>query len=420
MTAQLFPSSGQPAILAGMMMLRTLMMLLVLAPSLRAENWPRWRGPDGSGLSSETRLPTRWSPTEQVAWKIEIPGEGSSSPILWGEKIFLTSARERGRARLVHCLDSKNGKLLWSRSLECKNPETTSAVTGHAASTPATDGTHVVAWFGNAGVVCFDFAGKQLWHHPFAEFESELGLASSPILHDGKVILVCDHDGSRFTSFDSFLIALDVKTGRELWKTPRPKLERSWSTPILVPGKEDKPELIVNAQDGVRAYDPATGKELWHQKEKEERWVTPSPVFGHGLIFATSGKDGPIVALKPGSGAVAWRQDRGGPYVCSPVLVGDHLYVLLETGFLLCFEAKTGKQLYRERLAGKFTSSPAAGAGHIYLTNEAGATFIVRAAAKFELVGQNKLNEYTVASPAIAAGRLFLRTEKHLFAIGGQ
>lgn len=393
------------------------------AHPLHGGNWPRWRGPDGNAVSSEANLPVTWSTTENVCWKAAVPGEGSSSPIVWDDHVFVTSAFERGSRRAMFCYDRSTGRQRWTREITDADPEVASALTGHAAATPVTDGTRLVAAFGNAGVVCCDFDGKLLWHRRLGNFESELGLATSPILHDGSVLLVCDHDGNRFRSFDSFLIALDLKTGQTRWKTDRPDLYRSWSTPIVIPAG-DRRELIVCAQDELRGYDPATGRPLWHVAGMTG-WVTPSPVFGAGMIFATSGKDGPTLAIRPGGRGdvtgthVVWSQPKGAPYVCSPLLYGDHLYVHNEQGILTCREARTGKELYRHRLEGKFTASAAAGDGKVYLVNEDGVTFVIKAGRAFELLARNPLDGDCLASPAISAGRFFLRTQRHLYCISG-
>jgi outer membrane protein assembly factor BamB len=432
---------------------------------VRAENWPRWRGPDGNAVAPEKPLPSRWDTQRNVRWKVAVPGEGYSSPIVWEDRLYLTTALDFGKRRTVLCLDRHTGKTLWSRDVRHDNPERTSALTGHAAATPVTDGRHVVACFGNAGVVCYDRDGKQLWHRDLGTFDSELGLASSPILAGTRVILVCDHDGDRFTSFDSYLIALDLPTGKEVWKTERRGIYRSWSTPILVPpppatppskgGEQATPpasppskggenpskgreksvsppleggvkggwELIVNAQDQLRAYDPDSGKLLWHVTGMTG-WVTPSPVYGHGLIFATSGKTGPTLAVRPGgrgdvtASHVAWKEENHGPYVCSPLVYGEHLYVHNEQGILSCYQARTGELLYRQRLEGKFIASAVAGDGKVYLTNETGTTHVVRAGARFELLARNALGEASLASPAVANGEIFLRTERHLYCIG--
>jgi outer membrane protein assembly factor BamB len=394
------------------------LLLLALPAQAPTADWPGWRGPDGSGVSAEKELPSRWSQTENVRWKAKVPGEGVSSPVVCKGRVFLTSSLDRGARRQVHCFVRETGKLLWSREIKDEEPEGTSAVTGHAASTPVTDGKCVVAFFGHAGVVCYDFAGKRLWHRKLGEFESDLGLASSPVFYKGRVLLVCDHDGDRFTSFDSFLVALDLATGQECWKTSRRGLHRSWGTPLLVPAGK-KRELIVAGEDALRGYDPEDGKLLW-QTAGLTGWVAPSPVFGHGLVFATSGKNGPVLAVKPGGRgkvAPAWRHDTGGPYYCSPLLNGDYLYVHDEHGFLSCYEARTGKRQYRERLRGKFTASAVGGAGKVYVTNEDGVTYVLKAGPKFTVLARNPLGEECLASPAIAGGELFVRTEHHLYCI---
>jgi outer membrane protein assembly factor BamB len=395
---------------------------LLLAPQ-GASDWPGWRGPGGNGVAADARLPLRWGPGHNVRWRQTLAGEGSSSPVVHGRRLYLTASLQDGCRRLVLAFDRDTGRPLWTHELADDNPERSSAVAGWAAPTPATDGERVVAVFGNAGVVCLDAAGRRLWHRPLGPFESELGLASSPLLAGGRVFLVCDHDGDRFTSFDSFLLALDAGTGRELWHVERRGLGRSWATPLLVDAGLGRQELIVSGQDEVRGHDPETGRLLWREPGLSG-WVAPSPVAGLGLVFATSGRDGAVLALRPGplppgAGRVVWKQPRGGPYVPSPLLYGDFLYVPHETGFLSCFEARTGRLLYRERLGGaKVSASPVGGAGRVYLTNEAGVTFVVRAGPRFEVLARNDLGEGCWASPACADGLLFLRTERHLWCLG--
>ncbi len=383
--------------------------MLLLALALLAQDWPRWRGPDGSGLSAGSPLPERWSTTDRVAWSVPIPGEGASSPVVRGKAVFLTSARERGTVRIVHRLDLETGAIRWSGEIDDPDPERTSALTGHAAPTPAVDASRVVAFFGNAGVVAYDLEGKRLWRTSLGAFDTELGIASSPILWGDLVIVVADHDG------ESFLAGLDAASGRIRWKTPRPGLARSWSTPIVAAG-----ELVVNAQDELRGYDPGSGRELW-KVTGMSGWVTPSPVAGEGRVFATSGKDGPTVAVRTGgrgnvtSTHVDWREERGGPYVGSPLWLDGRLYVLEEAGRLTCREASTGRVVYRERLKGTFTASGVAGDGKLYFANEAGTTVVVRAGAAFEVLAENPLEEEILASPAIAGGSLLLRTRTRLW-----
>lgn len=404
--------------------MRLLLFTLCLAFAARAsaEDWPRWRGPAGNAVSGESGLPTEWGADQNIAWRTELPGEGASSPIVCGKRIFLTASFDEGMRRTVVCIDRDTGQIIWIRETLDDNPEVSSALTGYAAPTPASDGQRVVAALGNAGVVCYTAAGERLWHRDFGEFESELGLASSPVIARDRVFLLCDHDGNRFRTFDSFLIALALDSGKTVWKTDRPGLYRSWSTPILVPATDRHHELIVNAQDHLRAYDPATGDELWRVGGMTG-WVTPSPVFAHGLIFAASGRDGPTMAVRSGGRGdvtetrVAWIQRQGAPYVCSPVAYGEQLYVLNEQGILSCYRATTGKLEYRERLDGKFVGSPVAGDGKLYFTNDRGATYVVRSGPKFELLSRNELAEDCRASPAISAGSIFLRTSKAFYRI---
>ena len=395
----------------------TLLVMLHTRPGI-GENWPRWRGPLGNGVSSESVVPVQWSRAKNILWKTVISGEGSSSPIVFGNRVVLTSARDDGLFRAVHCLDAGTGRLLWTREIEDENPELTSAVTGHAAPTAVTDGERIIAWFGNAGVVCFDFAGVQLWRRSLGSFDTELGIASSPILRDGRVILVCDHDGTAFKTFDSFLISLDVKTGRTVWKTRRKRLFRSWSTPIVV----NEHELVVNAQDELRGYAVADGALRWRVTGMTG-WVTPSPVFARGMIFATSGRNGPMLAVRPGGRGdvtvshMVWRHPRGAPYVCSPLVYQGLVFVHSEQGLLTCFEAASGKQHYRVRLGGKFIASAVAAGGYVYFTDEKGTTHVVKSQAEFSRVAKNQLAETVWASPAISSGRLLLRSGKRLWCV---
>jgi len=410
----------------SMIMAQALIVIgLAIVNPLAAENWPRWRGPEGGGKSSETGLPLRWSTTKNVVWKVEIPGEGSSSPIVWGKHLFVTSALEDGTRRQVHCLNRDTGIWNWTREITDDNPELTSALTGHAAATPATDGKHVVSFFGNAGLVAYDFQGRQMWHQDFGEFESELGLASSPIIDGDHVIQLCDHDGKFYRTFDSFMICLDVTTGRQIWKTNRRGLERSWSTPIVVPTDDavaGRRELIVNAQDELRGYSPESGQLLWHASGMTG-WVTPSPVYANGLLFATSGKDGPLLAVRPGgqgdvtSSRIEWSHARGGPYVCSPLVDQGRIFVINEFGIINGYRADTGERLFRKRLTGKFTSSPIAAAGYLYVTNESGKTYVLAMADTLQVVAENQLVDGCLASPAVSGQRLFLRTKHHLWCV---
>jgi outer membrane protein assembly factor BamB len=403
-------------------------LLLLQALVAQADDWPRWRGPAGNGVSSEKGLPVTWGPTENIRWKAAIPGQGSSSPIVCGDRIFLTASHDQGARRVLVCLDRATGQTTWTYEIQDDWPEITSALTGHAAATPATNGECVVAFFGNAGVVCCSMQGQLLWRTDLDDFESELGLASSPVIYQDMVILVCDHDGDRFNSFDSFLIALDLKTGETRWKTERRGLFRSWSTPILVPApvrdneNAESLELIVAGQDKLRAYDPNTGKELW-TAEGLTGWVAPSPVFADGLIFAASGKDGLTLAVRPGGRGdvtdthVVWSERRGAPYVSSPVYYENFVYIANELGVVTCRKSATGEIAWQKRLEGKFFASPIAGDGKVYLPADSGRVYVIAASPSFELLAENNLGEELLASPAVAHGCLFLRTASHLYCV---
>ncbi len=399
--------------------MRVIALLVLTASITMAGDWPGWRGPTGSGVSDEKSAPLTWSATKNVRWKTALPGEGASSPAIADGRIYLTAAHEKGARRVVLALDAATGKLLWQREFRDADPERSSALTGHAAPTPATDGRHVVAFLGNAGVVCLDRDGRLLWHKPLGGFDCELGLASSPMLHGGRVFLTCDHDGDRFTSFASYLVALDLATGKEVWKAERREQGRSWATPLIMPMTSDRHELIIAGDNGVRSHDPATGKLLWSVAGLET-WVAPSPIRAGAVVIAASGRNGPVLAIEPGKPEgkrLLWKKRNGGPYICSPVVWGDLLYLPHETGLLLCVELATGREVYRERLDGKFLASPLAVAGRLYWTDETGTTRVIRAGRKYEELASNPLGEEVRASPALVEGVLYLRGEKHLYAI---
>lgn len=407
-----------------------LVMAAFVADGRAAENWPRWRGPNGAAVSADKPLPVVWSDRQSIVWRTKLPGEGSSSPIVWNNRLFITSAVDAGARRQTHCLDVESGEILWTRRLDDDNAEVTSSLTGHAASTPATDGRHVVVFFGNAGAACYDFAGELLWRRDFGEFESELGLASSPVIDQGRVFLVCDHDGAPPASFHSFLIALDVASGETVWRTDRPGLFRSWSTPVLAPGVDNRRELVVNAQDELRGYSREGGELVWRVTGMAG-WVTPSPLVvgdcGNGvesLILAASGRDGPTLAVRTGGRGdvtgshVVWRDENSGPYVCSPLYYNGLLYVHNELGVLTCRQASTGKIHYRRRLGGKFIASAVAGDGKLYLGAEDGLWRVVQAGPEFVELATNRVDGPCLASPAIYDRRLFIRGGDTLYCIG--
>jgi outer membrane protein assembly factor BamB len=433
--------------------LLTLTLLNSNAGASRGANWPQWRGPDGQGVSAETGLPTEWSDAKNVKWKTPIAGRGHSSPIVWGKKIFLTSALDGenipGRtagvthkmsdgstfvhpdavgADLKHtfkvvCLDRDTGKILWERvAYEGPVQDSRHKKASFASSTPATDGKYVFAFFGSEGLYAYDFKGKQIWKQNLGTLgTASVGYGVSPILYGDLVIMQCDESG-----MNSFIAAFDKKTGKEVWRVPR-KVDVTWSTPVLVQAG-GRTELVTGAAEAIIAYDPATGKELWRHKGLESNAV-PTPVVSNDLVILTSGSPNKIaLALKAGgSGDVtgtsqlAWSYNKGTAYVPSPILYGDYVYLMTDRGLLTCLDAKTGKMEYEGARVPKptlFLASPVAYEGKILLTSEEGETFVLKAGPKYEVLRSNSVGEPVYASPAIANGNIFIRGEKHLFAIG--
>src|SRR5262249_44053216 len=314
--------------------------------------------------------PDKWSDTENVLWKVDLPGAGNSSPIIWKDRIFLTTAYDNGKRRSILCLSRDNGKQLWEAFAPDAKPEPCKDKNGHASGTATTDGERVYAYFGNHGVFCVDFAGKQVWHQPFPDMDAYHGTSCSPLLYKDRVIVFQDHRSAS----GSFVVAFDKKTGKELWKTAR-KEKVGWGSPVAV-RVGDHDEIIVSSEKRVYAYDPATGEVRWSCAGNLEE-VTPTPVVGHGLIYCCSGRAGPTLAINPGGSGdvskthVAWSVNTGSPFIPSPLLYGDYLYMvndILSVG--RCYEAKTGKLLWQERLGAVtkhgFSSSPIGVDGKVF------------------------------------------------------
>ena len=393
---------------------------MIEAEGEAAKYWPNWRGPSRQGLVRGTGYPDSWSPANNVLWKVALPGRGNSSPIVWGDFIFITSGQEDGSRRSILCFQRKDGKLLWEAAAPAAPAEKLYWKNTYASSTLATDGERIYGYFGNAGLLAVDFAGRTVWHRDLGRITLYHGSGGSPLLYKDRLILYQDQrDGS-------FIAAFDRKTGKTLWQTRRQE-KIGWGSPIAIrAGNRD--EIIVNSQDYVRAYDPDSGAELWRCSGTTME-VTPTPAVGHGLVFCPSGRAGPTLAIRPGGSGdvtsthVAWQTPRGSPFIPSPLVYGDYLYLVNDmTSIATCFEAKTGKLMWQGRLGEaqreSFSASPVGVDGKVFFTNDQGQTFVLAAGPEFRLVRVNDLGERTLASPALVDGRWYFRTERHLIAIG--
>jgi outer membrane protein assembly factor BamB len=385
-----------------------------------AKYWPRWRGPSGQGLVTGSGYADRWSPTENVLWKQSVPGSGNSSPIVWGDRIFVTTARDGGRRLSLLAYSRSDGSLLWEVDAPTGRSESVHQKNGHASATPSTDGQRIYVSFGARGLMAFDFSGKLVWHQDLGDMSNYWGTAGSPLLYKDRIILYQDQNQN------SFIAAFDAATGRELWRTRR-NARVGWGTPAAV-RVVDHDEIIVNGQYAVVAYNPDSGQELWRASGSTMETI-PTPVVGHGLVFNSSGRAGPTLAIRPGGQGdvtrthLVWSSPRGSPFVPSPILYGDHLYMVNDmTSIATAFEAATGESLWQGRLGVArregFSASPVAFDGKIFFTNDDGETFVLRAGSTFELLHTNQIGERMLASPALVDGKWYFRTQGHLFAIG--
>jgi outer membrane protein assembly factor BamB len=427
--------------------------ILFSADKIFGENWPGWRG-DGRGISHEKNLPLKWSEDEGVKWKAYIPGAGHSSPIVWGNLIFVTTAVAedssvesfRGGVYIggnldrpdeseyvyrVICLDTDQGNLHWSKAVIRQHPKTRRHIKNtYASETPVTDGIYVFASFGSAGLYCLDFQGKIIWQKDIGLTRDRRGwgTGASPILFQNTIIVNCDSDG------ESYIAALKKTTGDLVWRTDRDEIA-SWGTPFLF--KAGGRTIVVTNAQSMRGYDATTGKLLWECAGGSMVSV-PSPVSTENLVYLSSGHNmlrrQPIIAvcseasgdITPDKGesqsqGVVWTHPTGGPYVTSPIVVNNYLYVPLDKGALSCYDAETGKVVYEKQKLGMsntITASPTAGDGRIYILTEDGECYVVKLGSTFEILAVNKLDEIFCASPAISGDKLFLRGRKHLYCIG--
>ena len=420
------------------------LVILVWCASASAENWPSWRGPTGMGVSAEQKLPVTWSATENVRWKVKLPAAGNSTPIIWGDRVFITQPNDvtkwppkvpdyfaggssaGGHAvaekRSVMCFDRADGKLLWQGDVEYKEPEITHPTNPFCSASPVTDGVRVIAHHGSAGLVCYDFAGKELWKYDTGKLEHLWGTASSPILYGDLCIVWCG-PGER-----QFLVAVDKKTGEKVWETKEPggdagittrKFLGSWSTPLIIRvGDED--QLLFAVPFKIKGYDPKTGKELW-SSSGPGTYCYSSPLFVDGLAIF-----GPDLVKLGGLGDISKDRQRykvGSMFISTAVISGDYLYTYSNVGVPSCYDWKTGEDVWKsqieQRPGGKTAwGSPVHAAGRIYITDQGGATSVFADGAKYEHLGLNDLKEHTNASIAVSQGDLFIRTHKHLWCVG--
>ena len=382
--------------------------------------WPRWRGPSGQGVVEEGEYPDTWSDTTNVLWKTTVPGSGHSSPIVWGNRIFLTTSRDGGQRVSILSFRRSDGELLWETDAPEGRREYTHGKNSPAAATATTDGERVYASFGSRGMLAVDFDGNMVWHREFGPIDNYHGPAGSPLLYRDTVIIYQDQNGG------AFVTALDTRTGDTRWRTPR-SASVGWGTPIAVT-VGDHDELIVSSQRQVRSYDPASGEELWNCGGNLFE-VIPTPAVGHGLIFCSSGRAGPTLAIRPGGTGdvtdthVAWKTTRGSPFVPSPLVYGDYLYLVNDmSSIVTCLNAKTGETVWQERLGRPrregISASPIVVGGKLFVTNDDGLTFVIRTGAAFELLHINDIGARTLASPALVDDTWYFRTSTELIAIG--
>ena len=441
----------------------SLAVLLASGAPAHAQNWPSFRGPSASGVAEGRPTATTWdvAANKGVKWKAPVPGLGLSSPVIWGDRLFVTTAVKEGEEQKLRvglygdikpveedvamlfkvvCLDKNTGKQLWEQTAHKGVPQVKRhPKSSHANPSCATDGNHVVAFFGSEGLYCYDLDGKQLWKRDlghldsgfFAVKDAQWGFASSPVIHDGKVIVQAD------VQKGSFLGLFDVKTGEEVWRTERKDFP-TWSTPTVHVPAGGKPQILCNGYNEMAAYDFATGERLWRLRKGGDIPV-PTPVVDReaGLVFLTSahGPQSPIFAVrlagatgditlpdnKDSSDAIPWSRKRGGNYMQTPVLYNGLLYCCRDNGVLTCLDATTGKEHYSQRLEGGvgFTASPVAADGKLYFTSEDGQVHVIKAGPTFESLAVNPLGEVSMATPAISDGVLFFRTASQVIAIGG-
>lgn len=425
---------------------------LALASSVSAQqNWPQWRGPEGQGHAVAKDVPLKWSETENVKWRREVPGRGYSSPVIWGNQVWVTSAVEKAaseeeKAKRLKantgdqpvtvlesvslraiCLDRDSGEIISDNELlNVKDPQWVHQLNSYASPTPVLEEGRLYAHFGAFGTACIDtLSGSVLWRNQETQIMHENGPGSTPVIWKDKLIFHCDGSDKQF------VCALDKATGKIVWKTDRsgemhanPQQKKAYGTPLIV-DMNGQPTAVSTGADWIYGYDPATGKELWKVAYGQLGFsMSPRPVAGLGMIFFSTSFGKPEVFGLKYEGLkvpeIVWHNSKNGPNIPSPLLVGEELYTISDGGIFSCVDARTGKEHYRERVGGKFTSSPLFADGRIYVCSREGVTTVLKPGTKFEVLAQNKLDSAIMSSPAALDGALFVRTEKAIYRLGGK
>lgn len=409
------------------------MIVVISTVTLYSADWTQFRGQGGLGISDETGLPTKWSSTQNIIWKAEMPGPGASSPITLGDRVFITCYTGYGLApnegdqkdlvRHLFCLNRKTGDAIWHKKFQPKLPEHKyqgeGSYHGYTASTPTTDGERLYVFFGKSGVFCFDLDGTELWQATVGDRTNGWGSGCSPLLYKNLLIVNASVESGS-------LVALNKMNGEEVWRAKG--IGWSWNTPLLVPGKV-KTELVVSIQNQVVSFNPDTGEELW-RAEGVHRYVCPSVVFHDDVVYVIGGGHTSLAVRTGGSGDVStshglWRLNKGAN-VSSPIYYKDHLYWTRDGSTVCCQNPATGEIVYDERLnpgAGRIWSSPVLADGKLYFVSQHNGTYVVAAQPKFELLAHNKFEDddsRANASPAVSNGHLFLRTDRNLYCVGAK
>jgi outer membrane protein assembly factor BamB len=416
--------------------LACLLLLLSTLPTV-AEEWPGWRGPTHQGVSTEKNLPLRWNAAENenVAWKTAVPGEGWSSPIVWGDRVFVTTADDDGQSCHVIALDRKTGAILWNQEVFRQVLGRKETRNSFATPTPATDGERVYACFYDGSFAALDFSGKVVWTNRDHRFYSQHGLGTSPILHDGLLLMARDGSsdgddkklGWQKPWDKAYLLALDAKTGKDRWKGQRGLSRISHGVPTLWTAADGRVQIVSEAGDVVQGFDPRTGERLWSSEVIGEG-KTPSTVVGDGMVFTAGGWGGKesIKAFRLGGSGdlkesnLLWQQRKGLPKVPSMLYVKPHLFAVSDAGIATCMKAATGEVVWQERIRGNYSASPVFAENRVYFLADDGTTTVVEAGPKFKVLAENPLGEKVQASMAVSHGQCFIRSTRNLYCIGGR